>query len=276
MLSAHAADPLTWDGVDLKDAFGIPDVVMPVRLPDDETLTALAAAVPLLADLSGLARDVRETPLRAASVDLLLLGLAAKAELVERGGDTLLTGDDVEWLDDLTEGAAALDEWDYVLAQVLDTTLEAADQAELRVGEDLDLAGHGIALLGQLEKPSAVTVADGAARLEPLALHSVAAKLRACDVHVPDLPPAAEMTPGDVVLLSMLGTEEDFAADFASWVANRTPRTPRGSCFPSPRARARRSGRRRYRPYPGLVTQPNQRCGKRSTALSCAATPRWR
>jgi hypothetical protein len=275
MLAAHPADPLTWDGVDLKEAFGIPDVVMPVRLPDDEALTALAAAVPLLADLRGLARDVRETPVRAASVDPLLLGLAAEAELVERDGDTLLTGDDVEWLDDLTEGAAALDAWDYAFAQVLDTTLEAADQADPRAGESLDLAGHGIALvtelflggragvpvkqlsqrlksaaiaevppdaaerqweewvgahgdpagllLGQLEKLSAVTVADGVARLEPLALHSVAAKLRACDVHVPDLPPAAEMTPDDVVLLSMLGTEEDFAADFVSWVANRTP-----------------------------------------------------
>jgi hypothetical protein len=31
------------------------------------------------------------------------------------------------------------------------------------------------------------------------------------------------MTADDVMLLSMLGTEEDFAADFASWVAERTP-----------------------------------------------------
>ena len=78
-------------------------------------------------------------------------------------------------------------------------------------------------LLGQLAKLSAVAVADGVARLEPLALHAIAAKLRACDVRVPDLPPPGEMTPDDVVLLSMLGTEEDFTADFASWVAERTP-----------------------------------------------------
>jgi hypothetical protein len=78
-------------------------------------------------------------------------------------------------------------------------------------------------LLGQLAKLSAVTVADEVARLEPLALHAVAAKLRACDVHVPDLPPPGAMTPDDVVLLSMFGTEEDFAEDFASWVAERTP-----------------------------------------------------
>ena len=274
VLAAPAADPLTWDGIDLKEAFGIPDVVAPVRLPDDEALTALAGAAPLLADLRGLARDVRETPVRAATVDSLLLGLAVECELVERDGDTLVPGEDVEWLDDLA-GGAALDAWDYAFAQVLDTTLAAAGQAEPQAGEDLDLAGHGIALvtelflggragvpvtqlseslksaaiaevppdaaerqweewadahgdpagllLGQLAKLSAVAVADGVARLEPLALHAIAAKLRACDVRVPDLPPPGEMTPDDVVLLSMLGTEEDFTADFASWVAERTP-----------------------------------------------------
>jgi hypothetical protein len=272
---APEANPLTWDGVDLKEAFGIPDVVAPVRLPDDAELTALAVAAPLLAGLRGLARDVRETTVHAATVDPLLLELAAECELVERDGDTLVPGDDVEWLDDLTEGTAALDAWDYAFAQVLDTTLESADEMEPQAGADLDLWGHGIALatelflgaragvpvtqlseslksaaiaevlpdaaerqweqwvgahgdpadllLGQLAKLSAVTVADGVARLEPLALHSIAAKLRACDVHVPDLPPPGEMTADDVVLLSMLGTEDDFAADFAVWVAGRTP-----------------------------------------------------
>jgi hypothetical protein len=86
MFASHAADRLTWDGVDLKEAFGIPDVVAPVRLPDDEALTALAVAAPLLADLRSLARDVREAPVRAVSVDPLLLGLAAEAELMERDG----------------------------------------------------------------------------------------------------------------------------------------------------------------------------------------------
>ena len=98
------------------------------------------------------------------------------------------------------------------------------DSAEFQwqewAGADGDPAGL---LLGQLAKLSAVTVADGVARLEPLALHAIAAKLRACGVHVPDLPQPGEMTPDDVVLLSMLGTEEDFAEDFATWVAERTP-----------------------------------------------------
>ncbi len=272
---AAAADPFAWEGVDLKEDFGIPDVVAPVRLPDDEALTALAVAAPLLADLRDLARDVRDKPVRAAGVDPFLLGLAVKTELVQRDGDSLVPGEDVEWLDDLAEGTVALDAWDHAFAQVLDTTLESADEAEPPAGEDLDLAGHGIALvvelflgaragvpvpqlseslksaaiaevppdaaehqweewtgahgdpagllLGQLGKLSAVTVTNGVARLEPLALHAIAAKLRACDVRVPDLPPPGEMTADDVVLLSMLGTEQDFTADFASWVAERTP-----------------------------------------------------
>jgi hypothetical protein len=271
----HSADPLAWDGVDLKEAFGLPDVVAPVRLPDDEELTALAGAAPLLAELRGLARDVRETEVRAATVDPLLLNLAVACELVDRDDDALMPGDDVEWLDDITEDAGALDAWDFAFAQVLDTTLEAADERQPQAGEDLDLTGHGIAmvmdlflgartgvpvtrlseslksaaiaevppdaaeyqwekwtgahgdpaglLLGQLAKLSAVTITGGVACLEPLALHSVAAKLRSCDVHVPDLPAVGEMTADDVVLLSMFGAEEDFAADFASWVAERSP-----------------------------------------------------
>jgi hypothetical protein len=193
---------------------------------------------------------------------------------VAQEGDTLVPGDDVEWLDGLADDMAALEAWDYTFAQVLDTTLEAADLTQPTVGEDLDLTGHGIALvttlflsgrvgvpvaelsaslksaavaelspdlagrqweewvgahadparllLGQLAKLSAVTLADDVARLEPLALFAVGAKLRASDVHVPELPPPGEMTADDVVLVSMLGTEEDLEAEFASWLAERT------------------------------------------------------
>jgi hypothetical protein len=270
-------DPLSWDGVDLKEAFGLPDILTPVRLPDEAALNALASAAPLLADLRGLARDVRETTVRAANVDPLLLALAVATDLVEQEGDAVVPGDDVEWLDDLTgdAGVAALEAWDYTFARVLDLTLEAIDPAEPQPGEGLDLAGHGIALalelflggragvpvvklsaslksaavaelspdaaerrwkewtaahddparllLGQLAKLSAVTVTDEVACLEPLGLFAVAAKLRACEVAVPELPPPGEMAADDVVLLSMFGTEADFEADFASWLANRAP-----------------------------------------------------
>jgi hypothetical protein len=272
---AGYANPLTWDDADLKADFDLPDVVAPVRLPDDATLGALAASAPLLADLRGLARAVRETTVRACDADPFLLRLAVESELVERDGDLLVAGGDAGRLDDLTEGTAALEAWEYAFAQVLDITLEAADQAKPAAVADLDLAGHAIAmvmdlflgaragvpvaqlsaslksaavaeaapsvaerqweeragahgdpavlLLDRLAELSAVTVAGEVARLEPLALHAVAAKLRACRVHVPELPPLGEMTADDVVLLNMFGTEEDFAADFASWVTERTP-----------------------------------------------------
>ncbi|MGD0560816.1 MAG: hypothetical protein ABSA93_38330 [Streptosporangiaceae bacterium] len=269
------ADPLTWDDVDLKDAFGIPNVVAPIRLPDEAVLTALASGAPLLTDLHDLARHVRITTVRIPDVDPLLFRLAVETELVDADGDTLVAGDDVGWLDDLADDWAAMEAWDYTFAHVLDTTLEAADPTEPRVGEDLDLTGHGIALvtelflagragvpvaelsaslksaavaelspeaterhwsewtgahgdparllLGQLAKLSAVTVEDEVARLEPLALFTVAAKLRASDVSVPELPPPDEMTADDVVLVSMFGTEENFEAELASWLAKRTP-----------------------------------------------------
>jgi hypothetical protein len=272
--AGHEADPLTWDGIDLKDAFGIPNVLAPIRLPDEAALMALAGAAPLLADLRGLARRVRETTVRAADVDPLLLNLAAETELVGRDGDTLVPGGNAESLDDLTDHTTALGKWNQIFACVLDTTL-AADLAEPHIGGDLDLTGHGIAmvadlflsgragvpvtqlsaslrsaavaevppdaagpqweervgahgdparlLLGQLVKLSAVTVADEVARLEPLALFAVAAKLRTCGASVPELPPPGEMTADDVVLVSMFGTEDDLEAEFASWVAERTP-----------------------------------------------------
>lgn len=269
-----ADDPVTWDETDLKEAFGIPDVLAPVRLPDEAALTALASTAPLLTGLRDLARSVRETTVRALDVDPLLVRLAIETALVEQDGDTLIPGDDAEWLDGLADDMAALDAWDYTFAQVLDITLEAADLAQPHVGTDLDLTGHGAAmvtalfisgqagvpvaelsaslksaavaglapdaaerqwdewasahgdparlLLGQLAKLSAVTLDGEVARLEPLALFTVAAKLRASGVHVPELPPPGEMTADDVVLVSMFGTEEAFEAEFASWLAERT------------------------------------------------------
>jgi hypothetical protein len=267
-------DPLTWDETDLKEAFGIPDVLAPIRLPDEAALTALASTAPLLIDLRDLARSVRETTVRALDVDPLLVRLALETALVEQDGDTLIPGDDAEWLDGLADDVAALEAWDYTFAQVLDITLEAAGFTQPHAGEELNLAGHGAAmvttlfiggqagvsvaelsaslksaavaglspgaaerqwdewtsahgdparlLLGQLAKLSAVTLDGEIARLEPLARFTVAAKLRASGVDVPELPPPGEITADDVVLVSMFGTAEDFEAEFASWLAERT------------------------------------------------------
>ncbi|HEX3514831.1 MAG TPA: hypothetical protein VHT26_12610 [Trebonia sp.] len=122
-------------------------MLAPIRLPDEAALTALASTAPLLTDLRDLAREVRETTVRTPDVDPLLAGLAVETELVEQDGDTLTPGDDVECLDGLADDVAALEAWDYTFAQVLDTTLEAAGVTQPHVGEDLDLTGHGIAMV---------------------------------------------------------------------------------------------------------------------------------
>jgi hypothetical protein len=284
-----AANPMTWRNADLRLDFNVPDLVAPVRLPDDASLAAQAGAAPLLGDLRGLARDVRDSSVPAADVDPLLLGLAVEAGLVSRDGDALVPGNRAARLDalvgDAVAGSAAvssaareatvLNVWDAIFALVLDTTLEIADETGPRVGAELDLAGCGVTLmldlfldgraglpvtmlsesvkqlavvrvprddaehqwrewvdahgdpadllLRQLAKLSAAVVDGEAARLEPLALRAVAARLRTCGVDVPELPPTAEMTPDDVVQLSLLGDAEDFAAEFASWTAERTP-----------------------------------------------------
>jgi hypothetical protein len=95
-------------------------------------------------------------------------------------------------------------------------------------------------LLGQLAKLSAVTVTDGVARLEPLALRAIAAKLEDDGVQVPIIPPPAEMAPSDVVLLMAFAAEEDFTADLAVWAAARiVRRVPPGLSI---------AGRRELRP----------------------------
>jgi hypothetical protein len=144
------AGPLSWDDVDLKEAFGIPDVLGPVRVPREAALAALARTAPLLAGLRDLARRVRETAVRALDVDPLLVRLAVETGLVERDGDMLAAGDDGGWLDDLGTDVAALEAWDYTFAQVLDTTLDVAGVTRPLAGEDPDLTGHGIAMVTDL------------------------------------------------------------------------------------------------------------------------------
>jgi Plasmid pRiA4b ORF-3-like protein len=281
LLYSAEVDPTTWDGVDLKTAFDLPPVLAPIRLPDDAELAEQARIAPLIVTLRDLADQVRDATVRTADVDPLVLSLALDAELVDTDGDRLIPGEDVAWLDGPVGDHNALLAWDYMFASILDSTLEAADETEPRVAEELDLDGHGLTLatmlflrregigvvdlaselkqdavaelptgiaaeqwrdwvdahgdpcqllLGQLEKLGAVTVTvanedDKApvARLTPLGLRSVRKKLEGCGVEVPFLPPANEVTAENLVDVRMLGTEQDFEAEFASWAAERTP-----------------------------------------------------
>jgi hypothetical protein len=139
-----------WDDIDLEDMFDLPPVLPPVRLPEETELAVQARRSALLADLRALADEVRKTTVQAAGVDAVLLRLAEEAELVERDGEDLAPGEDAGWLDDLADDSAALDAWEHTFAMVLDTTLEAADDSDPIVAPDLELDGHGPALVMRL------------------------------------------------------------------------------------------------------------------------------
>ena len=52
--------PANWDDIDLEDAFDLPPVLPPVRLPEEAELAAQARRSALLADLRALADEVRK------------------------------------------------------------------------------------------------------------------------------------------------------------------------------------------------------------------------
>jgi hypothetical protein len=143
-------NPASWDNIDLGDAFDLPPVLPPVRLPEEAELAAQARRSALLADLRALADEVRETTVRTAAVNPVLLRLAEEAELVKRDDEDLAPGQDAGWLDDLADDGDALNAWDYAFAAVLDTTLEAAHDSDPLIAEDLDLEGYGPALVTRL------------------------------------------------------------------------------------------------------------------------------
>jgi hypothetical protein len=266
-------DPASWDNIDLEDAFDLPPVLPPVRLPEEAELAAQARRSALLADLRALAGEVRETTVPTAVVNPVLLWLAEEAELVKRDDEDLVPGEDAGWLDDLADDGDALEAWEYAFAAVLDTTLEAADDSDPLVAEDLDLEGYGPALvtrlflswrdgvriteladalkdaatagleaaeagrqwqewvdahgdplrllLGQLERLGAVSVTDDAVRLKPLGVHAVRSKLERDDLFVPVLPAPDKMTPDELVLVRMHGSDEDLEAELAAWTDSR-------------------------------------------------------
>ncbi|MGH3205313.1 MAG: hypothetical protein ACRDP5_25185, partial [Streptosporangiaceae bacterium] len=106
-------EPSNWDDIDLEDAFDLPPVLPPVRLPEEAELAAQARRSTLLADLRALAGEVRETTVQTAAVNPVLLRLAEEAELVESDGEDLAPGEDAGWLDDLADDGDALDAWEY-------------------------------------------------------------------------------------------------------------------------------------------------------------------
>lgn len=143
-------EPVNWDDIDLEDAFDLPPVLPPVRLPEQAELAAQARRSALLADLRALANEVRKSTVPTAAVNPVLVRLAEEVELVERNGGNLAPGEDAGWLDDLADDSDTLDAWEHMYAEVLDTTLDAARDSGPFVAPDLDLEGHGPALVMRL------------------------------------------------------------------------------------------------------------------------------
>jgi hypothetical protein len=262
-----------WDDIDLEDMFDLPPVLPPVRLPEEAELAVQARRSALLADLRALADEVRTTTVHVAAVNPVLLRLAEEVEVVERDGEDLVPGEDAGWLDDLADDSDALDAWESTFAEVVDTTLEGADDSDPVVAPDLELDGHGPALvmrlflswrdgvqiteladaikedvtagleageadkqwqewvdahgaplqllLGQLERLGAVSVTDDAARLEPLGIQAVCSKLVRDGLFVPVLSAPDKMTPDDLALVFMHGSDGDLEAELASWTDTR-------------------------------------------------------
>src|SRR5262249_41107120 len=155
------------DFADLKEAFGLPDQLAPVRLPEPGELAALARRSPLMAQLRKLAWWLGAG--RAVTEDEELAGgdaTAAAAELgidVGRLPDLWGQGPDSVFIDldddqanavpgesahawDEGDSDEVLDIWEMVFGLVIGDTLEAAAGLDPDRSAELDFSGHGAAL----------------------------------------------------------------------------------------------------------------------------------
>ena len=155
------------DSVDLKEAFGLPDQMAPLRLPMPEDLAAQARHAPLMAQLRRLAwwlgagRAVTEDEELASGdaaeaaaelgVDVARLThlwwLALDAVFVELEEDEThaIPGESAHAWDEGDEDEV-LDLWEMVFALVIGDTLDAAASLDPDRSGELDFSGHGAAL----------------------------------------------------------------------------------------------------------------------------------
>jgi hypothetical protein len=111
------------------------------------------------------------------------------------------------------------------LAEILKEAATAdleAEEASSQWREWVDAHGDPLRLLlDQLERLGAVSVTDDVVRLEPLGVHAVRSKLERDDLLVPVLPAPDKMTPDDLVLVWMHGSDDDVETELASWTDSR-------------------------------------------------------
>jgi hypothetical protein len=171
------------DLVDLKEAFGLPDQMAPVRLPEPGELAALARRAPLMAQLRKLAwwlgagRAVTEEEELASGdaaeaaaelgIDVARLPylwwMALDAVFIDLDEDqtNAVPGESAHAWDEGDSGEA-LDIWEMVFGLVIGDTLPAAAALDPDRSEELDFSGHGAALAVTLflARPDGLSVAE--------------------------------------------------------------------------------------------------------------------
>jgi hypothetical protein len=155
------------DLVDLKEAFGLPDQLAPVRLPEPGELAALARRAPLMAQLRKLAwwlgagRAVTEDEELASGDAAVAAGelgidvarlpylwwMALDAVFIDLDEDqtNAVPGESAHAWDEGDEDEV-LDIWEMVFGLVIGDTLAAAAALDPDRSEELDFSGHGAAL----------------------------------------------------------------------------------------------------------------------------------
>lgn len=171
------------DFVDLKEAFGLPDQMAPVRLPEPGELAALARRAPLMAQLRKLAwwlgagRAVTEDEELASDdaaeaatelgIDVARLPylwwMALDAVFIDLDEDqtNAIPGESAHAWDEGDEDET-LDIWEMVFGLVIGDTLDAAAALDPDRSEALDFSGHGAALAVTLflARPDGLHVAE--------------------------------------------------------------------------------------------------------------------
>jgi hypothetical protein len=169
--------------IDLKEAFGLPDQMPPVRLPEVIELVAMARLAPMMGQLRALAwwlgvgravdeeAGLAEGDVAGGAAELglsvprfeHLWELALEAEFVELDEDeTHAVPGEIAQAWDAGDDDEVLDIWEMVFAAVIDATLDIAASLDPDRAEDLDFFGHGAALVVMLflARPDGLSAAE--------------------------------------------------------------------------------------------------------------------
>jgi hypothetical protein len=180
----HAGDDLNhWDDADqwdddfgddddeagLRDAFGLPDQLPPLRLPPDDELAAAARAVPMLAELAALAAWAGDGRAIDSAAELApedkAAAMSAAGVPAERFGYLWKYAGAVEWIEETDDGrvitgetarewssgddGGAISAWSATFAAVLTEAMCAAtaDAAGYPAEVDFHVPGPGLAMM---------------------------------------------------------------------------------------------------------------------------------